>query len=98
MSTLIAFQFLFVELFQSGQIDLWYLFPFGEFFSWQLSFKDRGLIMLTRSALISAGCAGMMGVFVAKEFYVDRTDRSRSILSEMMKILFPVFSVLRPSK
>ena len=98
VSTLIAFQFLYVELFQSGQINRWYLFPFGEFFSWHLSLKDRGLVMLTRSALISAGCAGMMGFYVGKEFYIDRTDRSRSFFSEILRILFPVFSVIRFSK
>lgn len=98
VQTLIVFQFLFVELFQSDQINRWYLFPFGEFFSWNLSLKDRGLIMLTRSALISAGCAGMMGFYVGKEFYIDRTDRSRTFSSEILKILFPIFSVVRFSK
>jgi len=51
--------------------------------------------MLTRSTIIAAGCAGAMGLHVAKEFYFDKTDRSRSIWREIFKILVPAFSVIR---
>lgn len=71
------------------------LLPLGEFLCSNLTWKQSGLVMLTRSTIMGAGAAGAMGLYVAKEFYYDQIDRSRSIWRELLKILFPALSVIR---
>lgn len=95
IATILCF-FVFVkEFFYVTPVSLYCLFPLGEFICQDITWKQSGFIMLTRSTLMAAGCAGAMGVHVAKEFYYDKTDRSRLIWREILKILLPAISVIR---
>lgn len=95
ISTLTVF-FVFLQHFiWADSVNSACLLPLGEFLCSQITWKQSGLIMLTRSALISAGAAGFMGFHVATELYRDHKDPSRSILFETMKILFPTISLIQ---
>ena len=95
-STLLCFCLFLNEFFYEKSISSMCLFPFGEFFCRNINWSEAALVLITRSTLISAGCAGAMGFHVAKEFYFDRTKFSRrSIFVELIKILLPAFSVIR---
>ncbi|CAF0998425.1 unnamed protein product [Adineta steineri] len=95
ISTLICFYIFLNQYFYVTSVSLYCLCPMGEFFCHSLTWKQSGMVMLTRSTLMSAGCAGAMGIHVAKEHYYDKTDRSRSIWLEIFKILLPAFSVIQ---
>ena len=71
------------------------LLPLGEVLCRNLTWKESGIVMLTRSTIMAAGSAGGMGLYVAKEFYYDQTYPSRSIGREILKILLPALSVIR---
>jgi hypothetical protein len=95
IATLLCFFIFLKQFFNVTLINYSCLFPLGEFFCHSLTWKQSGIVMLTRSTIMAAGCAGAMGLHVAKEFYYDKTDRSRRIWREIFKILLPAFSVIR---
>ncbi len=95
IATLICFFIFLNEFFYVKPISFYCLLPMGEFVCHSLTWKQSGIVMLTRSTIMAAGCAGAMGLHVAKEFYYDKTDRSRSIWREIGKILLPALSVIR---
>ena len=94
LSTCWCFYIFLEQFFSVASMRLTCLLPLGEFLCSNLTWKQSGLVMLTRSTIMGAGAAGVMGVYVGKEFYYDQIDRSRSIWREIFKILFPVFSVI----
>ncbi len=95
ISTLLCFFIFIKQFFYITPISFYCILPLGEFLCQNITWKQSGIIMLTRSTIIAAGCAGAMGLHVAKEFYYDKTDRSRTIWREIFKILLPAFSVIR---
>ncbi|CAF1648754.1 unnamed protein product, partial [Adineta ricciae] len=95
IATFICFFVFFRHFFYITPISSYCLLPMGEFFCSSLSWKQSGIVALTRSTLIGTGCAATMGLYVAKEFYYDKTDRSRMIGWEIVKILLPALSVIR---
>jgi hypothetical protein len=95
IATLMCFFIFLNQYFYVTPVSFSCLLPMGELFCSNLTWKQSGLVMLTRSTLMSAGSAGAMGFHVAKEFYYDRTDKSRSIWREIFKILLPALSVIR---
>lgn len=95
LATCWCFVIFLQEFFFMTSMRLTCLLPLGEFLCSNLTWKQSGLVMLTRSTIMGAGAAGAMGLYVAKEFYYDQIDRSRSIWRELLKILFPALSVIR---
>lgn len=95
IATILCFYVFLQEFFYSTSVSLYCLLPLGEFICQNITWTQSGWIMLTRSTLIAAGCAGAMGLHIAKEFYYDKADRSRLIWKEILKILLPAFSVIR---
>jgi hypothetical protein len=95
IATLICFFVFINQFFYVTPISLYCLIPMGEFVCQNLTWKQSGLIMLTRSTLMSAGCAGAIGLHVAKEFYYDKSNNSRTIPREIVKILLPALSIIR---
>ncbi len=95
ITTLLSFYLFLKQYFSVPPIHLSCLLPLGEFFCHNLTWQQIGIVMLTRSTIMAAGCAGAMGLHVAKEFYYDKTDRSRRIWREIFKILLPALSVIR---
>lgn len=95
IATILAFLILFQEYFSVQIIPYSCLLPLGEVFCRNLTWKQSGIILITRSTLIATGCAGAMGIHVAKEFYVDKTDRTRRIWKEILQILLPAYSVIK---
>ena len=95
IATLLCFYIFLNHYFYITPISFYCLLPMGEFVCSNLTWRQSGLIMLTRSTIMGAGCAGAMGLHVAKEYYYDRTDKTRSIWRETFKILLPVLSVIR---
>ncbi|CAF4627671.1 unnamed protein product [Rotaria sp. Silwood1] len=84
-----------MNFFYVKPISFYCLLPFGEFLCKNLTWKQSGLVMLTRSTIMAAGSAGVMGCYVAKEFYYDKTDKTRSLWREILKILLPALSIIR---
>lgn len=95
IATLVCFFIFLNEFFYVTPVSCYCLLPFGEFLCHSLTWKQSGLVMLTRSTLMGAGCAGAMGLHVAKEFYYDKKGKSRTISSEICKILLPALSIIR---
>jgi hypothetical protein len=95
IATLVCFFVFLNEFFYVRPVSFYCLLPLGEFLCASLTWKQSGLVMITRSTLMAAGCAGAMGLHVGKEFYYDQTDRSRSIGHELLKILLPALSLIR---
>lgn len=95
ITTFLCFFIFLEQFFYVVPISSFCLLPMGEFLCSSLTWKQSGIVMLTRSTIMAAGCAGAMGLHVAKEFYYDHADRSRSLWREILKILLPAFSVIR---
>ena len=95
IATLLCFIVFLQEYFYVTSISYSCLLPLGEFLCQSLTWKQSGMVMITRSAIMSAASAGVMGGHVAKEYYYDKTDQSRKFWREIFFILFPAFSVIR---
>lgn len=95
IATILSFVILIREYFSVQIISYSCLVPLGEVFCRELTWKQSGIVLITRSTLIAAGCAGAMGLHVAKEFYIDKLDRRRQIWKEILQILLPAYSVIR---
>ena len=94
ISTLLCFYVFLKEYFTEPSVHPSCLLPLGEFLCSSLTWRQSGIVALTRSTIMAAGCAGAMGLHVAKEFY-HKTDRSRKFGREIFKILLPAYSVIR---
>ena len=95
IATIICFFIFLNHFFYVIPISLYCLVPFGEFLCHSLTWKQSMHVMLTRSTIMAAGCAGFMGFHVAKEFYCNKTNRSRPVWHEILKILLPASSFIR---
>lgn len=96
ISTFMCFFIFLNEYFYDPSISFYCLLPFGEFLCRNLTWIQSGIVMITRSTIMAAGCAGFMGLHVAKEYYYDKPpQRIYSIWAEIFKILLPAFSLIQ---